>query len=89
MEARDASGPRDVLNLGVDEGSDVLERTADVSKMSNLPFAGSDVVGVEIAIFQAREPAFHRSCGVAIGSTQHDVHAQVSVACPALIRLVV
>ena len=89
MEARDARGPRDVLDLGVDEGSDVLEGTADVSEKGNLPFAGGDIVGVEIAIFQTREPALHRSRGVAVGGTEHDVHPQVGVAGSALVRLVV
>jgi len=62
VEARDARGSGNVLDLGIDEGNDVLERTTDVSKAGDLPFSRSNVVGVQVSIFQTREPSLHRRC---------------------------
>ena len=89
MEASDARGSRNVLDLRVDQRSNVLESTTGVRRESDLPLAGSNVFGVEVSLLETREPPFHGSCGVAVSSTENDVHAKMAVASAAFVALVI
>ena len=57
--------------------------------MVDLPLAGGDLVGIEVSLLEASEPELRWGSRVAVGGAEDDLEAEMLVARPGLVALVV